>query len=519
MRNVRFRPRGRAGAAALAALVVLAVWAAAAPPASAQSLAEFEKKVTVHRLANGWTFLIVERPVAPVFTFATYADVGSCQEVLGVTGMAHMFEHMAFKGTDVIGTKDYKAEKVILDKIEAAYAAYDAERRRKDADAAKAKDLEKAWKDLQEEAEKYIAKSEFDDILDREGGVGLNAGTGKDSTVYFYSLPANKLELWAYLESERFAKPVFRQFYKERDVVKEERRMRTESQPIGRLFEQFLGAAFIGHPYGVPNVGYMSDLDSFSATDALAFFRKYYVPSNLTTVLVGDVKAPEAIKVIEKYFGRIPKGEQPASLRTVEPPQNSERTVRLIDPSQPVYAEGYHRPSGLDPDNEAYEALATILGDGRTSRLYRSLVRDKQIAAAAQAIPSLPGDKYPSLFTIFGMAAKGHTNEEVRDAIRAEIEKIKTEEVSDAELAMVKARAKADLVRNLATNQGLAFSMSQYQALSGDWRELFRSVERLDKVTKADVQRVAKAIFVETNRTVGYIETASSASKAAPAGE
>jgi len=295
--------------------------------------------------------------------------------------------------------------------------------------------------------------------------------------------------------------------------------MRVESQPFGRLFEQFMGAAFIAHPYGTSVVGHMSDLDSFTMTDAQAFYRKYYVPSNLTTVLVGDVKAAEAIKVIDKYFGRVPKGEHPRPLRTVEPPQNSERIVRLIDPAQPLYAEGYHKPSVLDPDNEAYEAMATILGGGRTSRLYRSLVRDKQVAAMAQTFASFPGEKYPSLIAIMAMPAKGHTNEEVRDAIRAELEKVKTEEVSDAELAMVKARAKTDLLRSLSTNQGLAMNLSQYQALNGDWRELFRSLERLDKVTKADIQRIAKATFVETNRTVGYIETASSAAKPAPAGE
>lgn len=519
-----------------ASLALAVILCAAAGPAAAQSVQEFEKKVTLHRLANGWTFVILERPEAPVFSFATYADVGATQEVPGITGIAHMFEHMAFKGSRKIGTKDYASEKAALDKTEAAYRAFDEERRKKGADPARVKSLEKEWKDAQEAAEQYVVKNEFDDIIDREGGVGLNAGTSSDQTVYFYSMPSNKLELWAYLESERFRDPVFRQFYKERDVVKEERRMRTESTPSGRLIEQFLAAAFTAHPYGMPVVGYMSDLDSFSMTDAQAFYRKYYVPSNLYTTIVGDVKAAEVIPIVEKYFGAIPKGDPPQPVRTVEPQQNGERVVKINDPGQPLYLEGYHRPSGNDPDRESYIALASVLGGGgggfggggggggfganRTARLYRSLVRDKQIAAVATVFETFPGDKYPNLMTVLAVPGKGHTIDEVRDAVRAELSRISSEEVSDDELARVKAKAKADLVRSFQGNQGLAFGISVAQARYGDWRELFRTVERLDKVTKADVLRVARATFKDTNRTVGYIETTSaSAPKPAPAGE
>ncbi len=326
--NHRRTPRwpGRSPSRALTRLLCAAASLAlagliAAGPALAQDLAQAEKKVTVHKLANGWTFIIYERPLAPVFSFSTYVDAGSAQEVPGITGLAHMFEHMAFKGTPNIGTTDYEAEKAALAKIDAAYAALDAERRRSGADPEKVKALEKSWRDLQEQADKYIVKNEFGEIVDRAGGVGLNAGTGSDSTVYFYSMPSNKTELWAYLESERFMHPVFREFYKERDVVKEERRLRTESSPTGRLQEQFTAAAFIAHPYHQPVVGYMSDLDSFSREDAERFFRTYYVPANIVTAVVGDVKATELIPILEKYFGRIPKGDPPPKLRTVEPPR------------------------------------------------------------------------------------------------------------------------------------------------------------------------------------------------------
>lgn len=488
-------------------LVAAALVAIAALPASAQSLADFEKKVTVRTLPNGWTFIVCERPEAPVFSFSTHVNVGSAHEVPGITGMAHMFEHMAFKGTDRIGTRDYAAEKKVLDKVDRAYAAYDSERRKLHPDAAKVEALQKAWKDAQEEADPFIKKNEFGEIVDREGGVGLNAGTGADSTVYYYSFPSNKLELWAYLESERFLHPVFREFYKERDVVKEERRMRIESHPIGRLIEQFGMVGFSAHPYQHPVVGYMSDLDSFTREDAEKFYRTYYVPSNLVTSIVGDVKASEVLPLVEKYFGRISKGEPPPPIRTVEPKQIAEKTIRIPDPAQPFYVEGYHKPASTDPEAPIYQAIVDVLSNGRTSRLYRSLVRDKQIAVAAQSFGSFPGEKFPNLFLVFAVPAPGRTNEEARDAIRAELERMKKEDITADELAMVKTRAKASLIEGLNSNLGLANNMAEYQSTFGDWRELFRSVEKIDKVTQADIRRVANQLFVDTNRTVAMVET------------
>src|ERR1051325_6658368 len=276
-------------------------------PLWAQDLASFEKHVTVKKLDNGLTVIVVERPEAPVFSFATVVNVGSAQEVPGITGLAHMFEHMAFKGTDKVGTSNFPAERAALQKVEETYAAYDRARRDPvNHDAAKIAEAEKAWKAAMDEANKFVVGNEFSKIVDRAGAVGVNAFTNTDETAYFYSLPSNRLELWAYLDSERFIHPVFREFYKERDVVFEERRMRTESSPTGRLIEQALTAAFQAHPYKQPVAGCPSDLQTFSATDAANFYTKYYVPSNMVTVLVGDVKAAEVMPIIEKYFGHIP---------------------------------------------------------------------------------------------------------------------------------------------------------------------------------------------------------------------
>src|SRR6202166_59707 len=302
----------------------LAVILACSAFALAQDLASFEKRIPVKKLDNGLTVIICERPEAPVFSFFTHVDAGSVQDPLGQTGLAHMFEHMAFKGTNKIGTADYAAEKPALEKVETAYAAYIAERDKEvGRDEAKLKELAKTWKDAIAEADKYVVPNQFGKIIEQSGGQDLNAFTDYDETGYHYSLPSNRLELWAYLESERFLHPVLREFYKERNVVIEERRLRTDSNPIGRLLEQFDAAAFEAHPYHRPTVGWMSDLNSFSATDAKKFFDQYYVPANMVVAVAGDVKVSEALRILEKYFGRLPASQTPDEAPTVEPPQTS----------------------------------------------------------------------------------------------------------------------------------------------------------------------------------------------------
>src|SRR5215472_15957363 len=487
------------------------------PVARSQDVASFEKHITVKKLPNGLTVVILERPEAPVFSFCTHVSVGSTQEVQGIAGLAHMFEHMAFKGTDKIGTINYPAEKAALENVEKTYAAYVRENLKESGrNAEKVAQLETEWKKAVDEADQYVVPNQFGEIVESQGGEGLNASTNWDETVYYYSFPENRLELWAYLESERFLHPVMREFYKERDVVMEERRMRTDSSPQGRLLEQFLGAAYLAHPYGRPVVGWPSDLRAFSATDAINFFHKYYIPSNMVVAVVGDVKAATAFPIIEKYFGRLPVAPPPEPLRTKEPPQQSLREVVLQDKSQPLYIEGYHRPDFRDPDNAVYDVMADLLSKGRTSRLYRSMVRDKQIALAAEG-GSFPGSKYPSLFYFFAAPARGHTAQEMAGSIHEEIEKLKTQDVTDEELRSIKTRAKADLIRGLNENQGLAIQLGEYEAYYGDWRELFREINRIDAVSKADIRRVANKTFTEGNRTVGRIETAKENASAQPA--
>ena len=291
------------------ALVLFAVAVLAPKSAEAQDLAEFEERKTEFTLDNGLKLLVLERHEAPVVSFHTYADVGSVDEVKGITGLAHLFEHMAFKGTKTIGTKNYQAEAEAMARMDETFEAIKAEQRKGDrADKARLDELQKQLKEAQEEAQKYLVHDEFDEAYVREGGAGFNAYTSWDATQYIVSLPSNKTELWMSMESERFLNPVVREFYKEKDVVMEERRMRTESQPVGRLLEEFLAIAYKAHPYGEPVVGHMSDLKTMTRAEAEAFFSKYYGPSNLTVAIVGDVNPDRMRTWAQKYFGRIQPG-------------------------------------------------------------------------------------------------------------------------------------------------------------------------------------------------------------------
>ena len=474
----------------------------------AQDLAQFESRLTEFTLANGLKFLVLERHEAPVVTCYTHADVGAVDEVTGITGLAHIFEHVAFKGTKTIGTKDYQAEAKIMDQIDDLFAAIKLERRKGDqADPNRLAELNKKFQEAQRQQEQYLVHDELDEAFNRAGGVGLNAQTDSDSTVYYVNLPSNKLELWMLLESDRFRGPVLREFYKEKDVVMEERRRSTETQPVGKLMEDFVSVAYKAHPYGHPVLGHMSDLENISRAQAEDFFKKYYIPSNLTIAIVGDVDPTNVRQMAEKYFGPIPTGPKPDPVGTVEPPQQGERRVTIEDPAQPFVMIGYHKPSVNHADNAVFDALTDIVGIGRTSRLYRSLVRDKGIAMDASGFPGLPGDKYPSLFLFYAMPAQGHTNQECEEALYSEIDKLKNNPVTPQELQKAKTRARASLIRELDSNSGLAQELTYYEVITGSWRNLFRQLERIDRVTAEDIQRVAKTYFISTNKTVGTITT------------
>lgn len=469
---------------------------------------EIEKRVTEFTLSNGLKVIIYENHLAPVFSALTYANVGSVNEHVGITGLAHIFEHMAFKGTSVIGTKDWEKESKAIEKEEKAFLALKEEKAKGSlADPEKLKKLEEEFEKAKEEAKLYVKPNEFSEIVEREGCTGLNASTSFDQTQYYYNFPSNKLELWAYIESERFIDPVLREFYTEKNgVIAEERRMGIESQPIGRLFEEFLGLCFRAHPYSAFVVGHMSDILNITRDDAMKFYQTYYIANNLIIVLVGDIYPDNAKPFLEKYFGRLPSKPLPPPVATQEPKQLGERRIVIKDPSQPFILLGFHKGDFNDPDEAVFEAITDILGTGRTSRLYKRLVRDEKLALDAGAFTGLPGKKYPGLFIFYAMPMQGKSNEENEKAILEEIEKLKNEPVTDEELKRLKVRAKGNFIRGLESNMGIAVQLATYEAITGSWKNLLEEIDKIEKVKKEDIMRVAKKYFTEENRTVAILE-------------
>ena len=484
-----------------------------APPAEAKTpaptpsiqpyLDRVMDRVTEFRLDNGLKFIVLERHQAPVVSFLTYADVGGADEPDGKTGVAHFLEHLAFKGTQRIGTKNYRAEKVVLDRLDTlakqiatAGAA---------GNSAQVAQLKQAFEKAEAEAVSYIQQNEYGRIVEQAGGVGLNATTSSDATRYFYSFPSNKLELWMSLESERFLEPVFREFYKEKDVILEERRMRVDNSPIGQMIETFLDAAYDKHPYRRPVIGYPEDLKNLTRQDIADFFDTYYVPNNLSIAVVGDVNPKEVKRLAQTYFGRYKAGAAPPKLTVVEPPQTKTKEVTVRLPTQPWYLEGYHQPAMNHPDHVVYQMIGSILSDGRTSRLYKSLVEKQQIALSAQGFSGFPGDKYPSIMLFYALTAPNHTVDEVATSLRSEIERLKTEPVSAEELDRVKTQARAGLLRSLSSNSGMASLLLEYEAKTGSWRNLFKELDAIAAVTPADIQRVARETFRPENRTIGRL--------------
>ncbi|QSJ15921.1 insulinase family protein [Nostoc sp. UHCC 0702] len=461
------------------------------------------KQLSEFRLDNGMKFFVLERHQAPVVSFVTYADVGGVDEPDGKTGIAHFLEHLAFKGTTRIGTKDYKAEKPLLDRLEQLDTQIQA------AKASGKKDevarLQTEFKQVEAQAAKLVKQNEMGQIVEQAGGVGLNATTSSEATRYFYSFPANKLELWMSLESDRFLNPVFREFYKEKDVILEERRMRVENSPIGLMLEKFIDTAYKVHPYRRPIIGYDQDIRNLTPKDVQKFFDSYYVPSNLAIAIVGDVNPAEVKKLAQTYFGRFRAKTKAVGQLPVEPPQTQTREVTLELPSQPWYLEGYHRPAITHPDNAVYEIIGSLLSDGRTSRLYKSLVEQQRLAINAQGFSGFPGDKYPNLMLFYALTAPGHTVDELGVALRKEIDSLKNQPVGANELQRVKTQARASLLRILDSNMGMAQQLLEYEVKTGSWRNLFKQLDEIAAVTPADVQRVAKATFTPENRTIGKL--------------
>lgn len=485
-------------------LLALGVAALVCSP-QAQTFEEMKSQVKVQVLDNGMKVIVLERHEAPVVSFHVYADVGSANESYGITGISHLLEHMAFKGSTTVGTTDHTEEAKILAEMDKLYAEIKREKSKAEPDEAELKEMEERFETLRQKAKEYVVNNEFFDMMMREGDRGVNAYTSNDATQYINSLPSNKLEFWMAMTSDRFLNPVFREFFKERDVVMEERRLGLETRPMGRLIEDFVATAFKAHPYHHTVVGHMSDLENITRSDVEDYFKNFYGPSNLTVGIVGDVKAEEVFKMAELYFGRIPGGPKPEPVRTREPEQWGERRVIVEAQSQPIMIVGYQRPSVRHPDSPALDALANILGQGRSSRLYEVLVKEKKVAVAVMGLNGFPGEKFSNLIAIYAVPAMGHTSAECLELIAQEIEKIKTESASPEELTKYKRNTIKGFLDQMKSNSNMAALLTYADVVLGSWQEVFDQVEEINAVTAEDVQRVAETYLVKKRRTVGEI--------------
>ena len=470
-------------------------------------------RVIEHRLANGLTVLMVERHQTPVISINITFAVGGINEQVGQTGLAHLYEHMAFKGTRVVGTTNYQQEKPILDELAIVGTELDQREREVAAKGASAgaeeratvESLQKRFLELQAQAAQYVVGNEMALLYQRHGGVGLNASTGKDLTRYTISLPSNRLPLWAAIESDRMANPVLREFYKERGVVMEERRLRNDDSPNGLLFETFTSAAFRAHGYGVPTIGWGSDILSLTPAATEVFFKTHYGPNRATIALVGDINPKEVIALIEQTFGKIPAAPPPPALVTIEPEQRGERRVEVEFDAEPAIVIGYHKPTVGHPDDDVFDVIDAVLSDGLTSRLHQTLVREKRLAASVGSDANHPGARAPNLFVVTATPLAPHTTAEVEAAVYEEIERLKREPVSSQELAKVLNNLDADLVRGLRSNSGLASQLAMYQAVAGNWRYILTSRDKVAAVTAEDIQRVASQYLIKSNRTVAVL--------------
>ncbi|MBI1849102.1 MAG: insulinase family protein [Planctomycetes bacterium] len=486
------------------------------PSASADGVAQLE--VVKHTLQNGMRLLLVERHDSP--TVATYLrfHVGAVDDPKGQTGIAHLLEHMMFKGTRTFGTTSHDSEVPIMDKLDRLFAERDAELAKRRApftkpDEAKIADLTKQIEAATADQKKFVVKDELWQIYQRLGGDGLNASTGEDSTQYYVTLPSNQLEVWAYLEADRIANPVFREFYSERDVVHEERRLRTDTQPHASFREAFDATAFAAHPYRNPVVGWPTDIDATVRAEVLQFFRTYYAPNNCVAVLVGDLDPKKTIALVEKYFGPIPAQPPPRRAITEEPPHRGERRIEMTADAAPSVTIAYPSPAAGDPASYPLRVAARVLsgggggrgGGGGTGRLFKRLVVEKQVALGAFA--SSRAQRYPSLFTVSASPAKESSPEDLEAALTEEIERLATEPPTDEELGRVRNSIDAEAVRRLTSNFGIAGALADAEDLAGDWHYLFREQEAMKAVSSEDVRKAAAEWLRRDRRTVGILRS------------
>lgn len=491
------RMRARHRALLLAALLAVPVLSAEADPRIAKILPKIAERVTERTLSNGLPVLFYKRGSAPIFSAVITVRVGGVDEKTGATGISHLLEHMAFKGTPSIGTRDYRREKPLLKKQERLR------------EIARSRDLTEEERGELSRIETALTEiwlpQQLDRELDRRGVVGLNATTSKEATSYFLSLPRGAFEYWAWLESDRLVRPVMRLFYEERDVVLEERRMRYENDPEGKLYENLLATAFTTHPYRQPVIGYEEDLRRLKASDLAAFHRQYYTANRMSLAIVGDVDPEGDLPIIERYFGRLPAGSAIADKRPQEPPQSEERRLALKLQAAPRLTIAYHKPAYPHPDDPPLSVLEELLAGGTLSPLYQQLVKGRGVATSV-SVTEAPGSLDPNLIVFDVVPRSAIGNQPNLAAFDDVIEATLKDGVDPRAVELAKRTIARQFLDNLRSSSSIAETLSSSKTLYGDWRVMFRWFEETMAVTPEQVNRVARTYLQRKNRTIGTIE-------------
>jgi predicted Zn-dependent peptidase len=470
-------------------------------------------------LPNGLKLLMIPKKGDPNIAAGWIARVGSVNERPGITGLSHLFEHMMFKGTHAIGTSDINKDLKLMAQLDAVKAKIREEeqeqvRRFRLGEISDLQDpknrtsrhneLLQELADIQKQSKDLIIQNEFDKIYTSAGASGMNAATSEDFTVYFINVPANKLELWFWMESDRLRNPVFREFYAERDVVHEERRMRTDSTPTGKFEEQFNAMFWTSSPYSWPVLGWPSDLFGITREEALAYYAVNYAPNNASACLVGDFDPARAKELADRYFGRLKRNEQPQPpVRTREMEQMAEKRMIAFAETNPQVEIRYHSVADGHVNEPALVVLGALLS-GRTGRLYKSLVLDQQIATSASAGQN--GMKWEGYFSLNGVAKPGNAPEQVEQALYKELEKLQKEKVADRELQKIKNQFAADNFRRLDDQFNLMLQILISESNRG-WQSLNEDPKKIAAVTAEDIQRVANIYFKPENRAVALYYT------------
>ena len=470
----------------------------------------FKLPVEEFILDNGFRVLLVERHDVPRVFCSLWWRVGSVNEHTGITGLSHFFEHMMFMGTDVIGTRDFKKDTELNQKIEDVMgkirdlklARLEAKRRGTELSAEeeeKFKSLLKEYDGYVEEQKKIILPEHLSKIFQANGGTGLNATTSYDRTNYFVELPANKVELFCWLESDRFLKPVFRSFYPERDVVKEERRMRTDSTPTGLIHEAYWAMFWQAHPYRWPVLGWMSDIDQYRLADAQRYYDTHYSPQNCTAVFVGDVNAAEIKEQCKRYFGRLKRFPvERDAIVTQESEQTAERRMEAEADAKDDITIEWHGPAAVHKDSAACDLMMSAFA-GRSGRLYRPLVEEKKLALETESyFWSL---RYGGVLHLGAQPREGADPVQVEKAITAIVDEVRAKGISDRELEKCRNQQMADLVRGLKTNNGIAQQLGYFETV-GTYKDFFAYAKALEAVTAADIQRCAEQYLKPSGRNV-----------------